>query len=133
MCRATFWQFVIVGLEPGGKAPGASYAVTLRAVKVVCSETEGAAGAGEQRPGRIVSWSADFKQLIVYTVRDGDPGTYWLVDGASASPPTATAIPKFPTRPSRRRGGRLPCADGLDIHGILTLPPGRDARTCRWW
>jgi hypothetical protein len=41
--NVSFWQFVIVGLEPG-KAPAASYAVTLKAVRVVCSETQGAPG-----------------------------------------------------------------------------------------
>jgi dipeptidyl aminopeptidase/acylaminoacyl peptidase len=77
---------------------------------------------------RIVSWSADFKRLIVKTVRDGDPGTYWLVDGAAASA-YGDSYPEIPdTAVATTRVVDYKAADGLDIHGILTLPPGRDAK-----
>jgi dipeptidyl aminopeptidase/acylaminoacyl peptidase len=79
-------------------------------------------------PIRIVSWSADFKRLILYTEGDGDAGTFWLVDGKAVRP-YAYSYPELPdaslgpTRVVSYKAG-----DGLDIHGVLTLPPGRQAK-----
>jgi len=76
----------------------------------------------------IESWSADFKRLIVYTVGDGDPGSYWLVDGASAKPYGDT-YPEVPDAAvATTRVVDYKAADGLDIHGVLTLPAGRDPK-----
>jgi dipeptidyl aminopeptidase/acylaminoacyl peptidase len=76
----------------------------------------------------IESLSADFKRLIVYTVGDGDPGAYWLVDGASAKAYGDT-YPEVPDAAvATTRVVDYKAADGLDIHGILTLPVGRDPK-----
>jgi dienelactone hydrolase len=76
----------------------------------------------------IVSWSSDFKRLIAYTDGAGDPGTFWLLDGASAKPYGDT----YPDIPDAAVAGSRVVAykagDGLEIHGILTLPPGRDPK-----
>jgi dipeptidyl aminopeptidase/acylaminoacyl peptidase len=75
-----------------------------------------------------VSWSADFKRLIVFTQRRGDPGTYWLVDGASAQV-YGDAYPGIPDASvAETRVVVYKAGDGLEIHGILTLPPGRDPK-----
>jgi dipeptidyl aminopeptidase/acylaminoacyl peptidase len=77
----------------------------------------------------IKSYSADFHRVVVFTTGPGDSGTYWLIDGAKASqigfayPDVADAdvgVVKMVT---------YKAADGLELHGVLTLPPGRDPRT----
>ncbi len=77
---------------------------------------------------QIVSWSADSKALILYTEGDGDAGTYWLVNGAKVSPYGYS----YPDLPDANVGSSrmitYKAADGLEIHGVLTLPPGRDPR-----
>jgi dipeptidyl aminopeptidase/acylaminoacyl peptidase len=76
----------------------------------------------------ITSWTADFKRLVVYTEGDGDAGTYWLVDGPSAKP-RAYSYPDIPDADvGSTRVVVYKASDGLEIHGILTLPPGRIAK-----
>jgi dipeptidyl aminopeptidase/acylaminoacyl peptidase len=72
----------------------------------------------------IETWSADFSMLVLYTSGNGDAGTYWLADGPSVKP-IAYAHPDIPDAavgPSRVVVYHA--ADGLELHGILTLPPG---------
>ncbi|QTC93391.1 S9 family peptidase [Brevundimonas goettingensis] len=85
-------------------------------------------------PGKkpeLVSWSDDLRQAVVYTSGDGDSGAYHLVDLDDAS--VSTVGSAYPTiTPEMVAPVRLvtyDAADGLEIHGYLTLPPGRaDAR-----
>lgn len=79
-----------------------------------------------QKP-ELVSWSDDLRQAVVFTSGDGDSGTYHLVDMDDASITTVGAAyaaikPEMvaPVRPVTYEA-----ADGLEIHGYLTLPPGR--------
>jgi dipeptidyl aminopeptidase/acylaminoacyl peptidase len=79
----------------------------------------------------LVSWSGDFSRLIVFTEGGDDSGAYWLVDIAkhSADPvggayPSITAADVGPVRMVDWKA-----ADGLPLHGVLTLPPGRGARS----
>lgn len=73
----------------------------------------------------ILSWSADFKRLILFTEASGDAGTYWLVDGGSVKP-LAYRYPDIPdANVGSSRAVIYKAADGLEIHGVLTLPPGR--------
>jgi dipeptidyl aminopeptidase/acylaminoacyl peptidase len=76
----------------------------------------------------ITSWSADFRKLVVYTEGDADAGTYWLIDGGSAKPLgySYPDIPDAAVGPSRIVVYKA--ADGLEIHGVLTLPPGRSPK-----
>lgn len=77
---------------------------------------------------KLISWSDDYSRMILFTEGDGDAGTYWLVDGKSvrayAYPyPDIPDVNLGPTRVVSYKAG-----DGLEIHGVLTLPPGRDAK-----
>ncbi|HEY2660440.1 MAG TPA: prolyl oligopeptidase family serine peptidase [Caulobacteraceae bacterium] len=80
------------------------------------------------RPTHLESWSADFKRLIVETDGKGDSGTYWLIDGGEAKiidnpyPDVVTATVGDSQEITYKAG------DGLEIHGILTLPEGRAAK-----
>lgn len=77
---------------------------------------------------KIVSWSDDYRRMVLYTEGGGDAGTYWLVDGKAVR---AYAYP-YPDIPDVNMGEvravSYKAADGLEIHGVLTLPPGRDAK-----
>jgi len=76
----------------------------------------------------LTSWSADFRRLVLHTDGDGDAGTYWLVDGKSVKP-IGYDYPEIPdANVGATRAVSYKAADGLEIHGILTLPPGRDAK-----
>jgi dipeptidyl aminopeptidase/acylaminoacyl peptidase len=90
-------------------------------------------GAQKAFPGNIahlVSWSADFNRLVVFTEGGADSGTYWLVDIAKHSAdPLGSPYPQV--RAADVGAVRMVdwrAADGLPLHGVLTLPPGREAR-----
>ncbi len=75
----------------------------------------------------LVSWSADFTRLILFTGGDGDAGTYWLFDGKGVKP-YGYAYPELPdANVGARQIIRYHAADGLALRGVLTLPPGRPA------
>jgi len=77
----------------------------------------------------LLAWSTDFRRLIVHTDGDGDAGTYWLIDGPSAKP-YAYDYPEIPdANVGSTRVVVYKAADGLEMHGVLTLPPGRDPKT----
>lgn len=79
----------------------------------------------------LMSWSDDFKKAVVYTSGDRDAGTYRLVDlEASQITPVGTAYEGIAAdQVASVRPISYPAADGLEIHGYLTLPPGKgDAR-----
>ena len=74
----------------------------------------------------IVSWSSDFKRAILFTSGSGDSGTYYLLDleagevnGIGSAYPGITADRVAPVRPIT-----YAAADGLEIPGYLTTPPG---------
>jgi dipeptidyl aminopeptidase/acylaminoacyl peptidase len=76
----------------------------------------------------ISSWSADFRRLVLYTNRGSDAGTYWLFDGKGVQP-FGYAYPELPDAnvgPTQIIAYKA--ADGLELHGVLTLPPGREAK-----
>lgn len=75
----------------------------------------------------LISYSHNLDRLIVKTDAGNDSGTYWLVDIATgkADPighpyPEVRAADVGPTQWINYKA-----ADGLDIHAVLTLPPGR--------
>jgi dipeptidyl aminopeptidase/acylaminoacyl peptidase len=77
---------------------------------------------------QILSWSADFKRMVLYTDTNGDAGTYWLVDGGAVKP-IAYAYPEIPdANVGGVRAITYRAADGVEIHGVLTLPPGREPK-----
>jgi dipeptidyl aminopeptidase/acylaminoacyl peptidase len=78
----------------------------------------------------LVSFTDDFNRMIVFTDGGDDSGTYWLVDIATrnAKPlgqayPSITAKDVGPTSMVHYKA-----ADGTALDGVLTLPPGREAR-----
>ena len=73
--------------------------------------------------------SADdgFDHLVVKTEGEGDSGTYWLVDiAAGRADPLGYVYPDVPAKAvGNVKMVDYKAADGLQLHGILTLPAGR--------
>jgi dienelactone hydrolase len=83
-------------------------------------------------PGRSVrfdSWSDDFSWMVVFTSGGDDSGTYWLVNIAKrAADPIGQEYPDVhPADVGPIRMVDWKAADGLELHGVLSLPPGRSA------
>lgn len=86
------------------------------------------------REARLVDWTPDFAKIIVRTSggsgKDNDSGTWYFVDVANRR-----ADPLVNERPSITPEQVGPISlidyaarDGLEMDGVLTLPPGREAR-----
>ncbi|AQR63336.1 hypothetical protein BZG35_03660 [Brevundimonas sp. LM2] len=79
----------------------------------------------------LVSLGHDLKSAVVFTSGSNDPGTYRLVDLADRTLETVGsaygAIPASAVAPITPIS--YEAADGLEIHGYLTTPPGREARS----
>ena len=78
------------------------------------------------RSPSIVSWSDDYRQVVVATAGARDPGTYYVLDldaGSAIRVGTSyegiKADQVAPVRPID-----YDAADGLSIHAYLTTPPG---------
>jgi dipeptidyl aminopeptidase/acylaminoacyl peptidase len=78
----------------------------------------------------FVSATDDFNKIIVHTEGPGDSGTYFLVDipGHKAEAvgweyPTILQDAVGPVRMVQYKA-----ADGMEMEGVLTLPPGREAK-----
>lgn len=82
--------------------------------------------AFEDKRPRVVSWSDDMRQSIVYTESDKDSGTYHLVDlDRRTAEIIGEAYPQItPERVGQVRIISYAAADGMNIPGYLTLPPG---------
>jgi dipeptidyl aminopeptidase/acylaminoacyl peptidase len=78
----------------------------------------------------LVSYSADFGRLLVFTDGKDDSGSYWLVDVDKHSASSlGQAYPTIgPADVGSVRMVDWKAADGLALRGVLTLPPGRDAK-----
>jgi dipeptidyl aminopeptidase/acylaminoacyl peptidase len=78
-----------------------------------------------RRPERV-SWSDDLRQVVVFTSGADDSGTYYLVDldDQSVSPVGKAYGAITPERVAPVRLITYKAADGLDLHGYLTLPHG---------
>ena len=79
---------------------------------------------------RLESFSRDLGRIIVETDGTGDPGTYWLVDMT-----THHADPIGDVHPAIKPEDVGPVSvveykarDGLQMDGVLTLPPGKPAK-----
>ncbi len=76
----------------------------------------------------IVHSTVDARLHVVLVYSDRDPGTYYLFDAVK---PQLIAIGRVlpaidPHRMAERRPIHYAARDGLEIHGYLTLPPGRE-------
>lgn len=78
----------------------------------------------------VMSASASQDRVVVYTDGGDDSGSYWLVDlKALKADPLGEAYPRVtPSKVGKTRRFAWAAADGLAMEGILTLPPGREAR-----
>ncbi len=78
----------------------------------------------------LTSYSEGLDRMIVKTDGGRDSGTYWLVDIAAGS--AARIGSAYPDIKKEDIGETSRFAykaqDGLEMDGVLTLPPGRDAR-----
>ena len=84
-------------------------------------------------PGRqltVASFSDDFDEVIFHVTGSGEPGGYFLFDGvANKLSRVGRQYPGVaPGQMAEVRVVRFKAADGLDMVGYLTLPPGREAR-----
>lgn len=74
---------------------------------------------------RLVSWSDNLKQVLVF-IDTGESGLYRIVNFDTGVADVAGAA--YPTIPTEQVGAVRPihyaAADGLEIDGYLTLPPG---------
>jgi dipeptidyl aminopeptidase/acylaminoacyl peptidase len=74
----------------------------------------------------LVSWSDDLRKAVVYTSGDQDSGSYRLVDldAGQVTPAGGAYEAVTPDRVAPVRPVSYAAADGLEIHGYLTTPPG---------
>ncbi len=82
-----------------------------------------------QRDMRLVDWTPDLSRAIVRVSGNGDSGTWYLVDVArlDARPIGVERSSIAPEQVGPISTIAYNAADGLDLDGILTLPPGREA------
>ncbi len=114
---------------------GASYATDRRATDFFDPELARLRGAlGKALPGKplvtFVDASADENKLLLFAGSDTAAGTYYLYDKA-----TKQLAEVMPVRPqldqvqlATVQSISFPAADGTQIPGYLTLPPGTDGK-----
>lgn len=114
-----------IGLRAEGDEPTETFFSPLMQARIV-----GTRKAFPAHRVKLTSWNQEFNRMIVFTDGDDDSGTYWFVDidKGSADPlgkvyPTVTSNNVGPVRMIDYQA-----ADGLELHGVLTLPPGREAK-----
>jgi dipeptidyl aminopeptidase/acylaminoacyl peptidase len=77
----------------------------------------------------IESWNDGLTRLIAFTDGGDDSGTYWLVDPGIGAQALGAAYPGVDsTQVGRSSMVGWKAADGLELRGVLTLPPGREAK-----
>ena len=77
----------------------------------------------------LKSWSDDFSKVVVF-ITGADSGTYYLVDMTThKADPVGYAYPNIaPEDVGPVRMIDYQAGDGLPLHAVLTLPPGRPAK-----
>ncbi len=90
-------------------------------------------GARKAFPGyetALLDATADLGAMIVRTDAGDDSGTYWTVDiAAGGAKPLGRRYPAIePPLVGPTRMIAYTAADGLKLEGVLTLPPGREAK-----
>lgn len=79
---------------------------------------------------RIMDWSDDFRSFIVRTTSVQDSGTWYAVDvnNLSAKALGYERMAIAPGQVGKFSTFEYTASDGMEIDGILTLPPGREAK-----
>jgi dienelactone hydrolase len=91
------------------------------------AKIKGTAKAFPDQSVRFTSWSDDFSRIVVFTSGGDDSGAYWMVDIAKGrAEPIGYEYPDVkPENVGPIRMVTWKAADGLELHGVLSLPPGR--------
>jgi dipeptidyl aminopeptidase/acylaminoacyl peptidase len=79
---------------------------------------------------RLVDWTPDFAHVLVQTSGNRDSGSWYLVDVARLRA-EAIGVERLAIAPEQVgpiSTVAYSAADGLELDGILTLPPGREAK-----
>ncbi|MEE4453197.1 hypothetical protein [Novosphingobium resinovorum] len=82
------------------------------------------------REVRLVDWTPGFAKVLLRTSGNGDSGTWYIVDVARRrADPVANERPEInPEQVGAISQVDYTAQDGLGIDGVLTLPPGREAK-----
>jgi dipeptidyl aminopeptidase/acylaminoacyl peptidase len=78
----------------------------------------------------LADWTPDFSRVLVRTSGNGDSGSWYLVDVAKlrANGVGVERLAIGPEQVGPISTVAYTAADGLELDGILTLPPGREAK-----
>ena len=78
---------------------------------------------------KLIDCNDTFDRLLVTTDGPGDSGTWWLVDIKTGhADPIGNSYPMKSDDVGPIRMVEYKAADGLEMAGVLTLPPGREAK-----
>lgn len=92
----------------------------------VQARVRGARQAFPNQKATVSSWSDDFGRMIVLTQGGDDPGTFWLVDITTGkATQIGTRYPLEGKDVGEVRFVQYKAADGTELEGVLTLPPGK--------
>ncbi len=82
------------------------------------------------RAPHLIDWTPDFKKVLLSTSGNGDSGTWYLVDvaGRHAEPIGSERPDIAPEQVGPISVVKYKAADGLEMDGVLTLPPGKAAK-----
>ena len=116
------------GLLVGAKVRGPPGAVMFDAR--LQAKVQGAIKAFPGKYAELLAYDPSFDEMIIETDGAGDAGTYWYVDIPKGSAvPIGKARPDLPVESvGAARMFDYKAADGLALQGVLTLPPGREAK-----
>jgi pimeloyl-ACP methyl ester carboxylesterase len=78
----------------------------------------------------LESFTPNLQEMIVFTDGTADPGTFWFVNGTThRADPIGYPYPQIKAGDvGAARSIAYSAADGMKMDGVLTLPPGRDAK-----
>lgn len=78
----------------------------------------------------VTDYAEDVRKMIVYGENGEDAGTYWFADFVTGD--VKVLAENYPDLPpewiTQKTAIKYPAADGLEIHGYLTLPPFKAAK-----
>lgn len=77
----------------------------------------------------VIDWDDGFDFLLVRTDGNRDPGTWWFIDTTSgAANKFGQSYPLKPEQVGEIKVVQYQAADGLQMSGVLTLPPAGEAK-----
>jgi dipeptidyl aminopeptidase/acylaminoacyl peptidase len=114
----------LIGYRLGGDVPAYKFFDPAKAKAVAATQ--------KAFPGHAVhlmDWDDAFDRLLVMTEGDGDPQSWYVVDlKARKADPIGVSYTIAPADVAPTKVIKYKAADGTEIAGVLTLPPGRAAR-----